>query len=101
MVVLQDTLVCRCLQVMESDLLDVMDRCPVSNLQDVANQTGAGSGCTACHRLLRKYLAARAQGQSAESAAADFTAARFAEAQFGAAACSGAECSAHCGGMLR
>jgi bacterioferritin-associated ferredoxin len=61
MVVLNDRLVCRCLQVTESDLLEALDRCPLQSLQDVAVETGAGSGCTACHRLLRKYLAAGAQ----------------------------------------
>ena len=33
-----------------------MDRCPMSNLQDVARETGAGSGCMSCHRMIRHYL---------------------------------------------
>ena len=52
----QDTLLCRCLQVSESALADAIERCPLSNLQDVARETGAGSGCTACHRMLRRFL---------------------------------------------
>ena len=55
-----DAYVCRCLRVTETTLEDAMDRCPMRNLQDVARETGAGSGCTACHRLIRKYIAARA-----------------------------------------
>src|SRR6185437_4089880 len=53
----QDTIVCRCLQVCESDLLGALDRCQVRNLQDVARETGAGSGCMSCHRMIRRYLA--------------------------------------------
>ncbi|HEX3654252.1 MAG TPA: (2Fe-2S)-binding protein [Pirellulales bacterium] len=55
----QDTIVCRCLQVSESSLADVVERCPFANLQDVARETGAGSGCTACHRMIRRYIAQR------------------------------------------
>ena len=58
----QDTLVCRCLQVCESELLGALDRCSMRNLQDVARETGAGSGCMSCHRMIRRYLA---QGASA------------------------------------
>jgi NAD(P)H-nitrite reductase large subunit len=53
----QDTVVCRCLQVCESELLGALDRCPMRNLQDVARETGAGSGCMSCHRMIRRYLA--------------------------------------------
>lgn len=51
-----DTILCRCLQVSESSLADVVQRCPFANLQDVARETGAGSGCTACHRMIRRFL---------------------------------------------
>lgn len=53
----QDTIVCRCLQVCQSSLVDAVERCALANLQDVARETGAGSGCTACHRTIRRLLA--------------------------------------------
>jgi bacterioferritin-associated ferredoxin len=51
--------VCRCLQVSQSELLDACGRCPIRSLQDVARETGAGSGCMACHRQIRRLLAER------------------------------------------
>jgi bacterioferritin-associated ferredoxin len=48
--------VCRCLQVTEAKLADAKERCPFECLRDIAVATGAGTGCTACHRHLRKFL---------------------------------------------
>ncbi|HEX4150572.1 MAG TPA: (2Fe-2S)-binding protein [Pirellulales bacterium] len=62
----QDTLLCRCLQVSESALCNAIERCPMSNLQDVARETGAGSGCTACHRSIRRFLTQQRQSQQFE-----------------------------------
>jgi bacterioferritin-associated ferredoxin len=56
-IVEEDTILCRCLRISESSLADAVQRCPLANLQDVARETGAGSGCTACHRLIRRFLA--------------------------------------------
>ena len=64
----QDTLICRCLQVSESTLAEALDRCSLGNLQDVARETGAGSGCMSCHRTLRRWIAQR-RGLSAENIA--------------------------------
>jgi bacterioferritin-associated ferredoxin len=81
----QDTLVCRCLQVSESVLADAIERCPMANLQDVARETGAGSGCTACHRSIRRFLAHQRQSE------------QYSAQPFSAAACPGQpQCQTHC-----
>ena len=51
--------VCDCLEVTECALLDVLSRSHIQTLRDVRRAIGAGDGCTACHGLLRQYLAAR------------------------------------------
>ena len=51
-----DPVVCHCLQINESTIRDVVARCPAMNLRQMGEQTGAGSGCTACHRRLRQLL---------------------------------------------
>jgi len=57
--VCSDRVVCRCLQVTESELLEVMTTEEVQDLKDVRRHTGAGSGCMVCHRLIKCYLARR------------------------------------------
>jgi bacterioferritin-associated ferredoxin len=52
-----DRLVCRCLRVYESDVVEAVATSQVESLRDVIRQTGAGSGCTACHHKLCKFLA--------------------------------------------
>jgi NAD(P)H-nitrite reductase large subunit len=48
--------ICHCLHVTEEDLLEALTRCELRNLQDVKHTTGAGDGCTACHRRILSYL---------------------------------------------
>jgi bacterioferritin-associated ferredoxin len=48
--------VCHCLQVTEEMLLDALHTFDLRNLKEVRERTGAGDGCTACHRQLRAYL---------------------------------------------
>lgn len=52
-----DRLVCRCLRVYESDVVEAVATSQVESLRDVIRQTGAGSGCTACHHKLCQFLA--------------------------------------------
>lgn len=59
-----DRVVCRCLQVTEEDLLDVLTTHEVQDLKDVRRHTGAGAGCMACHRLIREYLRRHAYSSS-------------------------------------
>ena len=52
-------LVCRCLQVTEDALLAALDAGGITTLRDIRQCTGAGDGCTACHRKLKSYLERR------------------------------------------
>jgi len=49
-------LVCHCLQISEDRLLEVLARCEIRTVGDIRKHTGAGDGCTACHRRLKAYL---------------------------------------------
>ncbi len=49
-------LVCRCLRVTEAVLVSALTTGEIRSVQDIRRCTGAGDGCTACHRLLRRYL---------------------------------------------
>ena len=49
-------LVCRCLRVSETALIEALHTQEIRTLADVRRHTGAGDGCTACHRLLARYL---------------------------------------------
>jgi len=51
-----DTIVCHCLQVAESTVLEAAERCPFRSLAEIGRETGAGTGCTACHRRLRRLV---------------------------------------------
>ena len=48
--------VCRCLQVTESQLIEVLNRLPVRTVKDIRQFTGAGDGCTACHSRLQQLI---------------------------------------------
>ncbi len=66
-VVCPGRLVCRCLGVTEAVLVEALVTLEIRTLQDLRRETGAGDGCTACHRLLRRYLEARAYSPSSLS----------------------------------
>jgi NAD(P)H-nitrite reductase large subunit len=51
-----ERLVCHCLQVTEADLLTALSTQTIRTVKDIRRHTGAGDGCTACHKLLRRYL---------------------------------------------
>ena len=51
-----DDLLCHCLHVSTEEVEQAVDAREVSSLQDVKQQTGAGSGCTACHCAIRDLL---------------------------------------------
>ncbi|MBX9787931.1 MAG: (2Fe-2S)-binding protein [Pirellulales bacterium] len=52
-----DRIVCRCLRVYESDVVEAVETSQLDSLREVIRQTGAGSGCTACHHRICEYLA--------------------------------------------
>jgi bacterioferritin-associated ferredoxin len=52
-------MVCLCLQVTEEMLLEALAVLDLRTLQEVRQHTGAGDGCTACHRRLGGYLERR------------------------------------------
>lgn len=49
-------LICRCLDITETDLLEAVDSGDLRSLCEVIKTTGAGDGCTACHRKIIDYL---------------------------------------------
>jgi bacterioferritin-associated ferredoxin len=51
-----DAIVCHCLQVRESELIEVLAVREAGNLRDIRRAIGAGDGCTACHARLREYI---------------------------------------------
>lgn len=51
-----DRLVCRCLKIFESDILEAADDQEFRNLDEVIVRTGAGDGCMGCHRRLQCYV---------------------------------------------
>jgi bacterioferritin-associated ferredoxin len=61
-----EAVVCHCLQVTETTVVRAVRDQGARSLCELACLTGAGGGCTACHRRLRHYLA---EGRSDERGA--------------------------------
>jgi len=59
-------LVCRCLQVTEEALLAALNRFELKTVKEIRQHTGAGDGCTACHKRLARYLEMAYASSSAE-----------------------------------
>jgi bacterioferritin-associated ferredoxin len=51
-----ETIVCHCLGISESAVADAVAICGLATVKDVCRETGAGSGCTACHARLRELV---------------------------------------------
>jgi NAD(P)H-nitrite reductase large subunit len=54
-----DNLLCRCLQVRRSTVIDCIAVTGAETVREIAQHTGAGSGCNACHCRIRELLACR------------------------------------------
>jgi NAD(P)H-nitrite reductase large subunit len=54
-----ETVLCRCLQVTESTVVDAIAVGSLSTVKEICCETGAGGGCTACHARLRELLSQR------------------------------------------
>jgi bacterioferritin-associated ferredoxin len=52
-------MICHCLQVTEDMLLDALAVLDLRSVMDVRQHTGAGDGCTACHRRIRAFIERR------------------------------------------
>jgi bacterioferritin-associated ferredoxin len=53
-------MVCHCLQITEELLLEALEAFDLRTVHEVRQHTGAGDGCTACHRQLRRFIERRA-----------------------------------------
>lgn len=54
-----DRLVCHCLGIRESTVFEALGDPDVQTVRDVMRCTGAGTGCTACHCVLKRLIARR------------------------------------------
>ena len=52
-----DRVVCRCLNVTESEIVHAIQRHELQSIREVRRHTGAGEGCTCCHEQLKEYIA--------------------------------------------
>ena len=53
----QDGIICACLQVTERQLQAAVQQNGAQTVRELILTTGAGTGCTACHRRLESCLA--------------------------------------------
>jgi bacterioferritin-associated ferredoxin len=60
----QDQVVCHCLQVTEEQVVVAITTLEVRTLRELRQTTGAGDGCTACHRKLKSLLSEHALSES-------------------------------------
>jgi bacterioferritin-associated ferredoxin len=51
-----DRVVCRCLKVAEGQIVDAVVSLGLRTVKEVRSATGAGDGCTCCHRQIRELL---------------------------------------------
>jgi NAD(P)H-nitrite reductase large subunit len=51
-----DRIVCRCLKVAEGAIVDAVVSLGLRTIKEVCSATGAGEGCTCCHRQIRALL---------------------------------------------
>ncbi len=49
-------IICRCLQVTEEHLVEIIARYDLRTIRDIRKHTGAGDGCTCCHEELQQHL---------------------------------------------
>jgi bacterioferritin-associated ferredoxin len=56
-----DRVVCRCLKVTEAAVVDAIVTLGLRTVKELRTATGAGDGCTCCHRELRELLEVHAE----------------------------------------
>lgn len=55
-----DRELCHCLKVTETEVRQAVEMFDLASVRQVARCTGAGSGCMACHRHIKRVIAERA-----------------------------------------
>lgn len=60
--------VCHCLRVEEDEIRDAIDDGELHTVRQVTASCGAGGGCTACHRHIKRFLAEAARERVAQHA---------------------------------
>ena len=68
---LADPVVCHCLNVRASQIARTIEATGARSLCELACSTGAGTGCTACHRRLRQFFAGRPTPRAEQPAASE------------------------------
>ena len=64
-----DRVVCRCLKVTEARIVEVVAGLGLRTVKDVRAVTGAGDGCTCCHKQIRQLIEAHAPASAPLAAA--------------------------------
>jgi bacterioferritin-associated ferredoxin len=59
-----DRIVCRCLKVTEGAIAEAVTALGLRTVKEVRRATGAGGGCTCCHKQIRALIAAHAPAAS-------------------------------------
>ncbi|OYW19802.1 MAG: hypothetical protein B7Z55_08230 [Planctomycetales bacterium 12-60-4] len=59
---------CHCLGVHGDEIRDAIADGQLSTVRQVTQSCGAGGGCTACHRHIKRFLAEAAAERAAEAA---------------------------------
>jgi bacterioferritin-associated ferredoxin len=62
-----DRVVCRCLQVTESEIVETLTSLTIRSLKDLRHATGAGDGCTCCHQHLHELIERHCESRPAEA----------------------------------
>ena len=65
-----DRLVCRCLKITEHSIVTSIRTIGLTTIDELKAATGAGDGCTCCHKQLRQYLAVYSPSSSANMCSA-------------------------------
>ena len=59
--------ICHCLRVDETEIRDVIEDSELQTVRQVTAACGAGGGCTACHRHIKRFLAEAARERTAQT----------------------------------
>ena len=74
--VMTEQIICSCLQITESEIRGALATGADGTLRSIKACTGAGSGCTACHRRIAALLAEHESAQCSGSSCSPICMAR-------------------------